>query len=138
MFMTKHKVSAAVIASVIAASFMVTPGTSFAAEGCGGPFDEATPTFDVITPDGLVDIRLTYHPHDQCADGEAFGAITTAPVGSELWVDRQSPYQGFLFYTQVDPGDFSAWTPAYNDNGKQMRACGTSGKGHPIVCTRWY
>jgi hypothetical protein len=59
-------------------------------------------------------------------------------VGSELWVDRQSPYQGFLEYEKVDPGYTYAWTDGYNDNGKQMRACGTSGKGHAIVCTQWH
>jgi hypothetical protein len=103
-----------------------------AAEGCT-PLDEATKVFSATTPDGLATISLTYRPHDACADGYEEG-----PVGSELWVDRQYPYQGFLEYEKVDPGYYIAWTNTYKDDGKQMRACGTSGKGHAIVCTQWY
>lgn len=87
-----------------------------------------------ITPDGRSRIKLLYHPASKCAYGKVEGIAGV----SEVWVDRRFPYEGMLGGVHVAARDGIGGTGVWNDNGKEMRACGTSGKGTPITCTIWY
>jgi putative alpha-1,2-mannosidase len=125
------------VTAAIAAVFGLLPVTVGVAQA-SDPNCAADPTVQTIdtkvTPDGRTRIRLKYHPGTQCAYGE----ISGVPNTSEVWVDRRFPYEGMLGGVYVADSNGYSGTGIWNDNGKEMRACGTSGKGTPITCTIWY
>lgn len=122
-------------ATAVAATAVVTaPQASADSSGNCWAQDLHTPVVkQVTTTDGRAQLEMRYWDYDQCTEG-----LVTGPVGSELWLDRRYPYQGFLGYTTIAPGYGYAGTGSYNDSGLQIRVCGTSGKGNAISCTDWY
>ncbi|MFJ9481457.1 DUF2690 domain-containing protein [Streptomyces mirabilis] len=123
---------------MLALTGLTTAGTANA-ETSGGIVPLSTCTFDSpITPHsttaGNATVQLRYSTTTRCA----WGRITNAQVGDQVWVDRS--YDGGGTYehlggTYVNSGS-DTHTPSYYDGGLLMRACGHS--GGITRCTSWY
>ncbi|PRY36159.1 glycosyl hydrolase [Umezawaea tangerina] len=98
------------------------------------PFDVANGDNPVVMVTGRV-VELRASNKTKCA----WGRISSGTNGEEIWTDRRKPdgsgYQGFLGYTRIDNSG-SKHTDAFSNDGKLMRACGSS-QGH-IECTGWF
>jgi len=81
-------------------------------------------------------IELRANGSETCA----WGRITGGQVGDEVWVDRSTDggrtWQQ-LGYTKITSGT-DAFTPAYDDVNKKMRACGKAGNRVEIACSIWW
>ncbi|MEU5690506.1 hypothetical protein [Actinosynnema sp. NPDC020468] len=107
----------------------------------GCDYAEAFTPFDVKDGDNPVTmhngrvVELRASNRTRCA----WGRLSSATPGEEIWTDRMRPdgsgYEGFLGYRRVDSGD-GAHTGAYDDDGRLMRACGSS--AGRIECTGWF
>ncbi|WP_424640586.1 DUF2690 domain-containing protein [Embleya sp. AB8] len=83
-----------------------------------------------------MNIELRYSTSSRCA----WGRITNAVPGDRVWVDHSSDggrtWNGPLGMTYVQNGS-DTHTPAYNDAGYVMRACGAKADDY-FACTGWY
>jgi hypothetical protein len=82
-------------------------------------------------------IELRYHSRTRCA----WGRISNGSRNDSVWVDwskdggrnwRQ------LGVTEIPWSGTQVYTPAYNDRGYVMRACGKAGDRVEIACTGWW
>ncbi|MBZ4318783.1 DUF2690 domain-containing protein [Streptomyces huiliensis] len=84
-----------------------------------------------------IHIELRYSKSSRCA----WGRITAADPGDKVWVDRSSnggsSWDGPLGMTTVQSGS-DTHTPAFNDAGYVMRACGWNDSTGNLRCTGWY
>ncbi|MEU7020041.1 DUF2690 domain-containing protein [Streptomyces sp. NPDC046203] len=84
-----------------------------------------------------IHIELRYSTSSRCA----WGRITNADPGDQVWVDRSSnggsSWSGPLGLTTVQYGT-DTYTPAYSDAGYVMRACAWNDTTGHIKCTGWY
>ncbi|MFI9103385.1 DUF2690 domain-containing protein [Streptomyces fildesensis] len=83
---------------------------------------------------GNMIIELRYNAATRCA----WGRISRSQLGNQVWVDRSSnggaTWTGPMGMTYLRSGT-GTYTPAFNDAGYVMRACGYNGK---VICTGWY
>jgi len=134
-----RKLVVALATAMVATTALVVGAApaAHAAEGCtyNSPI---TVYARYVVPPTRVELRA--NSNQVCA----WGRITSAAVGDLVWVDRS--YNGGqtweqLGITAVTSGT-SNFTPAYNDQGKVMRACAAlalAGGGYGYVtCTGWW
>ncbi|MCX5407363.1 YjfA family protein [Streptomyces sp. NBC_00335] len=115
-------------------------GTAAQAAGTGVL---ACSTSNAVTPiptvkvDNTIVIELRYSTSSRCA----WGRITNADPGDQVWVDRSSnggtTWAGPWGVTTVQSGT-DTHTPAYNDAGYKMRACAKNDSTGTVRCTGWY
>lgn len=100
-------------------------------------------TTDSNSSDGtvhLATIKLRYSPTYHCA-----WALISGHPGDPTWIDRwQVPevtWRGPLGKRDIQSGNSTTYTAAYNVPGYSIRACGNGyeANGHPapVVCTQW-
>ncbi|MFD9706004.1 hypothetical protein [Lentzea sp. NPDC059081] len=126
--------------SVVAAASVFCPAVSFAGdpdcsrERAFTPFDTADGDNPVTMQSGRV-VELRASNESKCA----WGRISAGTPGEEIWTDRKDPsgdgHEGFLGYTRIDSGS-AKFTEAFKNDGRIMRACGSS-QG-VIECTGWF
>ncbi|MDX6282148.1 MAG: hypothetical protein QOH03_3219 [Kribbellaceae bacterium] len=122
-------------AVTVASLTTLTASTSSAADGCSQ--SPAKLVFRIPLGRDAAEVQLRATTDDICA----WGRIVAGVPGDTVWVDRS--YNGGatweqLGVTRVETGS-SNYTPAYNDAGKLMRACGHP-NGYPgqARCTDWW
>ncbi|MDD9381362.1 DUF2690 domain-containing protein [Streptomyces sp. ZAF1911] len=117
-------------------------GTTAHAAGTAGAGVLACSTSNAVTPIptakvDTITIELRYSTSSRCA----WGRITTADPGDQVWVDRSSDggrtWAGPWGVTTVQSGT-DTHTPAYNDAGYKMRACAKNDSTGHVHCTGWY
>ena len=98
------------------------------------PFETLDGDNPVTMPNGRV-VELRASNESRCA----WGRISHGTPGEEIWTDRKEPsadgHEGFLGYTRIDSGS-AKYTDAFKNDGRLMRACGSS-QGR-IECTGWF
>ncbi|HEX7308345.1 hypothetical protein [Lentzea sp.] len=129
-----HALGVVVVAGVLcpAVSFAGDPDCS--QEQGFTPFDTADGDNPVTMQTGRV-VELRASNKSKCA----WGRISSGTPGEEIWTDRKDPsadgHEGFLGYTRIDSGS-AKFTDAFKNDGRIMRACGSS-QG-VIECTGWF
>ncbi|GAA3857963.1 hypothetical protein GCM10022243_24520 [Saccharothrix violaceirubra] len=121
------------------ALLLLTPVPAHAEPGCDyldafTPFDVQNGDNPVVMPNGRI-VELRASNTTKCA----WGRISEATPAEEIWTDRTnldgSGYEGFLGYIRVETGT-GAHTEPFDNNGKLIRACGSS--AGRIDCTGWF
>ncbi|WP_112263746.1 hypothetical protein [Lentzea terrae] len=98
------------------------------------PFDTIDGDNPIVMQNGRV-IELRASNKSKCA----WGRISSGAPGEEVWTDRKDPaaneHEGPLGHTRIDSGT-AKYTEAFKNDGKVMRACGSS-QG-VVECTGWF
>lgn len=98
------------------------------------PFDTIDGDNPIVMQNGRV-IELRASNKSKCA----WGRISSGAPGEEIWTDRKDPtandHEGPLGHTRIDSGT-AKYTEAFKNDGKIMRACGSS-QG-VVECTGWF
>lgn len=130
---TREK-TAVLAATTILAGFLGIIGTPTAAQAACSTSNAITAKRATVDS---INIELRYSTSSRCA----WGRITAADPGDQVWVDRSSnggaSWTGPLGLTKVQSGT-DTHTPAYNDAGYVMRACAFNDTTGNIRCTGWY
>ena len=138
--MGTHFRRAGFVPGVVAVVSVLFPAVSFAddpdcaQEKAFTPFEAIDGDNPVTTLNGRV-VELRASNVSKCA----WGRISHGTPGEEIWTDREEPsaegHEDFLGYTRIDSGS-AKYTEAFKNDGKLMRACGSS-QG-VIECTGWF
>ncbi|MFD4643192.1 hypothetical protein ACFWN2_38205 [Lentzea sp. NPDC058436] len=128
------------VLGVVAVVLVLCPAVSFAGDPDCSQEKAFTPfeTLDGDNPVTMVNgrvVELRASNESKCA----WGRISHGTPGEEIWTDRKEPsadgHEGFLGYTRIDSGT-AKFTDAFKNDGRLMRACGSS-QGR-IECTGWF
>ncbi|MCM2418927.1 DUF2690 domain-containing protein [Streptomyces sp. RKAG293] len=131
----KRRIAAGIgsTAIVVAGAVTLAPAAS-AAPSAPAACSTSNAVSKKAVHNGSMYIELRYSTSSRCA----WGRISNSDVGNKVWVDRSSnggsTWTGPMGMTTQQSGS-DTHTPAYDDAGYVMRACGWNGT---TVCTGWY